>query len=156
MSNAIIMTQKNYDDLQKELDTLVKVKRPEIIERIAEARSHGDLSENAEYDAAREEQRTNEGKIAEIEYKLKNAEIHADVTDTNYVHLDSVVTVYDYEENVQETYTITSATAVDVMNNKISIESPVGSVLLHKKVGDVVTVKCPDGSEYKLEIKAIN
>lgn len=66
MAELIVMTQKNYDDLKKELDYLVKTKRPEIIERIAEARSHGDLSENAEYDAAREEQRSNEGKIAEI------------------------------------------------------------------------------------------
>ena len=75
MADLIVMTKKNYEDLKKELDYLVKVKRPEIIERIAEARSHGDLSENAEYDAAREEQRSNEGKIAEIEYKIKNADI---------------------------------------------------------------------------------
>ena len=66
----IVMTKKNYESLKQELEYLVKVKRPEIIERIAEARSHGDLSENAEYDAAREEQRSNEGKIAEIEYKI--------------------------------------------------------------------------------------
>ncbi|MCD8286609.1 MAG: transcription elongation factor GreA [Clostridia bacterium] len=154
MSDAIIMTQKNYDDLQKELEELVKVKRPEIIERIAEARSHGDLSENAEYDAAREEQRTNEGKIAEIEYKLKNADIRAEVTDTNYVHLDSRVTVFDFELGEEDTYTVTSVTDVDVMNNKISIESPVGSALLHKRVGDVVTIKCPEG-EYKMEIRNI-
>ena len=70
-----VMTKKNYDALVAELDNLVKVKRPEIIERIAEARSHGDLSENAEYDAAREEQRSNEGKIAELEYQIKNAVI---------------------------------------------------------------------------------
>ena len=81
MAELIVMTQKNYDDLKKELDYLVKVKRHEIIERIAEARSHGDLSENAEYDAAREEQRSNEGKIAEIEYKLKNADIREEETD---------------------------------------------------------------------------
>ena len=67
------MTQKNYDDLKTELDYLVKVKRQEIIDRIAEARSHGDLSENAEYDAAREEQRSNEGKIEELTYQIKNA-----------------------------------------------------------------------------------
>ncbi|MCD8307545.1 MAG: transcription elongation factor GreA [Clostridia bacterium] len=146
------MTQKNFDDLKNELDYLVKIKRPEIIERISEARSHGDLSENAEYDAAREEQRTNEGKIAELEYKLKNADIRAEVTDTSYVHLDSKVTVYDCEMDEKTTYTVTSVTDVDVMNNKISVESPVGSVLLHKKVGDTVTVHCPDGSEYQMKI----
>ncbi len=155
MSEQIVMTQKNYDDLKKELDYLVKVKRPEIIERIAEARSHGDLSENAEYDAAREEQRSNEGKIAEIEYKIKNADIRAEVTDNSYVHLGSVVTVYDDDLGEEQTYTITSVTDVDVMNGKISVESPVGAALLRKKAGDAVTVKCPNGSEYTMKIIGI-
>lgn len=155
MSEQIVMTQKNYDDLKKELDYLVKVKRPEIIERIAEARSHGDLSENAEYDAAREEQRSNEGKIAEIEYKIKNADVRAEVTDTSYVHLGSVVTVYDDDLGEEQTYTVTSVTEVDVMNGKISVESPVGAALLRKKVGDTVSVKCPDGSEYTMKILSI-
>lgn len=150
-----VMTQKNYDDLVAELDNLVKVKRPEIIERIAEARSHGDLSENAEYDAAREEQRSNEGKIAELEYQIKNAVIQEEITDNSYVHLDSVVTVFDEDLGEEEVYTITSVTDVDVMNNKISSESPVGAALLRKTVGDVVTVNCPDGSAYKLKIIAI-
>ncbi|MGN0804135.1 MAG: transcription elongation factor GreA [Candidatus Coproplasma sp.] len=150
-----VMTQKNYDDLVAELDHLVKVKRPEIIERIAEARSHGDLSENAEYDAAREEQRSNEGKIAELEYQIKNAVIQNVITDNSYVHLDSVVTVLDEEFGEEETYTITSVTDVDVMNNRISSESPVGSALIRKKKGDKVTVSCPDGSTYTLIIKDI-
>ena len=149
------MTQKNYDDLKKELDYLVKEKRPEIIERIAEARSHGDLSENAEYDAAREEQRSNEGKIAELEYQIKNAVIIAEVTDNSYVHLDSKVTVEDEEFGDKETYTITSVTDVDVMANRISSESPGGAALMRHKTGDVVTVSCPDGSSYKLKIVAI-
>lgn len=148
------MTQKNYDDLVKELDYLVKTKRPEIIERIAEARSHGDLSENAEYDAAREEQRSNEGKIAEIEYQIKNAVVQEENNDNTSVHLNSVVTVLDEEFGEEQTYTITSVTDVDVMNNKISLESPVGSALLRKHVGDEVTVSCPDGA-YKLKIIAI-
>lgn len=150
-----VMTQKNYDDLVAELDHLVKVKRPEIIERIAEARSHGDLSENAEYDAAREEQRSNEGKIAELEYQIKNAVIQNVIADNSYVHLDSVVTVLDEEFGEEETYTITSVTDVDVMNNRISSESPVGVALIRKKKGDKVTVSCPDGSTYTLVIKDI-
>ena len=146
------MTKKNYDDLVAELENLVKVKRPEIIERIAEARSHGDLSENAEYDAAREEQRSNEGKIAELEYQIKNAVIQEDILDNSYVHLESVVTVLDEEFGETEVYTITSVTDVDVMNNKISSESPVGSALMRRKNDEEVTVNCPDGSSYKLKI----
>lgn len=155
MAELIVMTQKNYDDLKKELEYLVKVKRPEIIERIAEARSHGDLSENAEYDAAREEQRSNEGKIAEIEYKIKNADIKEEITDTSYVHLGSVVTVYDEDMEEEQTYTITSITEVDAMAGKISVDSPVGKALLRKKVGNKVTVACPDGSTYELKILKI-
>ena len=156
MAEQLVITQKNYYHLKKELDYLVKVKRPEIIERIAEARSHGDLSENAEYDAAREEQRSNEGKIAEIEYKLKNADILQEDTDTSYVHLGSVVTVYDEDMDEEQTYTITSVTEVDVMAGKVSVESPVGSALLKKKRGEKATVKCPDGTEYVLKILKIS
>lgn len=151
----IVMTKKNYESLKQELEYLVKVKRPEIIERIAEARSHGDLSENAEYDAAREEQRSNEGKIAEIEYKIKNADIREEDTSKGYVHLGSVVTVYDEDMEEEQTYTITSVTEVDVMAGKISVDSPVGAALLRKKVGEKITVKCPDGTDYVLKILTI-
>ena len=145
------MTQKNLDDLKNELEYLVKTKRPEIIERIAEARSHGDLSENAEYDAAREEQRSNEGKIAEIEYQIKNAVVQEEITDNSYVHLNSVVTVYDEEFGEEATYTISSVTDVDVMNGKISSESPVGAALMRRRKGEEVLVASPEG-EYKLRI----
>ena len=150
-----IMTKQNYDDLKKELDYLVKVKRPEIIERIAEARSHGDLSENAEYDAAREEQRSNEGKIIELEYQIKNAVIEEENCDNSTVHLGSKVTVYDPDMEEEATYTLTSVTDVDVINNKISIESPVGAALMKHKVGDEVTVKLLNGTSYILKIKEI-
>lgn len=155
MAEKFVMTQKNLDDLKKELDYLVKVKRHEIIERIAEARSHGDLSENAEYDAAREEQRSNEGKIAELEYQIKNADVRAEDTDNSYVHLNSVVTVFDEDLEEEEVYTITSVTEVDVMAGKISIDSPVGAALMRKNVGDKVTVSCPDGTSYTLKILKI-
>ena len=155
MTEKFVMTQKNLDDLKKELDYLVKVKRHEIIERIAEARSHGDLSENAEYDAAREEQRSNEGKIAELEYKIKNADVRDEETDNSYVHLNSVVTVYDEDMEEEEVYTITSITEVDVMAGKISMDSPVGEALMKKHVGDKVTVNCPDGTSYSLKILKI-
>ncbi|MDE6442690.1 MAG: transcription elongation factor GreA, partial [Clostridia bacterium] len=130
MAEQFVMTQKNYEHLKEELEYLVKVKRPEIIERIAEARSHGDLSENAEYDAAREEQRSNEGKIAELEYKIKNADIREEETDNSYVHLNSTVTVYDEDMEEEAVYTVVSVTEVDVMNNYISFVFLVGSALL--------------------------
>ncbi len=156
MAEQFVMTQKNYEHLKEELEYLVKVKRPEIIERIAEARSHGDLSENAEYDAAREEQRSNEGKIAELEYKIKNADIREEVTDNSYVHLNSTVTVYDGDMEEEAVYTIVSVTEVDVMRGRISIDSPVGKALLRKRKGDAVTVACPDGSSYTLKILKIS
>lgn len=156
MAEQFVMTQKNYEKLKEELEYLVKVKRPEIIERIAEARSHGDLSENAEYDAAREEQRSNEGKIAEIEYQIKNADIREEVSDNSYVHLNSVVKVYDEDMEEEAVYTVTSVTDVDVMNGKISIDSPVGKALLRRKAGETVTVTCPDGSKYSLKILSIS
>ena len=149
------MTQKNYDDLVEEKKYLVTVKRPQNIERIAEARSHGDLSENAEYDAAREEQRSNEGKIEQLEYQIKNAKIVTEISDSSYVHLNSKVTVEDVEFGDKETYVITSVTDVDVMNGKISSESPVGAALMKHKEGDVVTIPCPDGSSYQLKIISI-
>ena len=155
MAEKFVMTQKNLDDLKKELDYLVKTKRHEIIERIAEARSHGDMYENAENDAAREEQRSNEGKIAELEYKIKNADVREEDTDNSYVHLNSVVTVFDEDMEEEEVYTITSVTEVDVMSGKISIDSPVGSALMRKHVGDKVTVSCPDGTSYTLKILKI-
>ena len=155
MADQFYMTQEGYEAAKKQLEYLQTVKRAEIVERIAEARSHGDLSENAEYDAAREEQRSNEGKIAELEYQIKNAVIIAEVTDNSYVHLDSKVTVEDEEFGDKETYTITSVTDVDVMANRISSESPVGAALMRHKTGDVVTVSGPDGSSYKLKIVAI-
>ena len=150
-----IMTQKGYDEAVERLKYLQTVKRQEIVERISEARSHGDLSENAEYDAARNEQAGNEGEIAELDYKIKNAVIVENIADTSFVHIGSKVTVYDEEMDEEETYEITGTTEADPMANKISNESPVGSALLKHRVGDVVKVVAPDG-EYKLTVKAIS
>ena len=149
-----IMTQKGYDEAVERLKYLQTVKRQEIVERISEARSHGDLSENAEYDAARNEQAGNEGEIAELDYKIKNAVIVENIADTSFVHIGSKVTVYDEEMDEEETYEITGTTEADPMANKISNESPVGAALLKHKVGESVKVVAPDG-EYKLTIKEI-
>ncbi len=149
-----IMTQKGYEEAVERLRYLQTQKRQEIVERISEARSHGDLSENAEYDAARNEQAANEGEIADLDYKIKNAVIVEMSTDTSFVHIGSKVRVYDEELEEEDVYEITGTTEADPMANKISNESPVGSVLLRKKVGDVVKVVAPDG-EYRLIIKEI-
>ena len=150
-----IMTQKGYDEAVKRLKYLQTVKRQEIVERISEARSHGDLSENAEYDAARNEQAANEGEIVDLDYKIKNAVILEVSTDTSYVHIGSKVTVYDEDMDEEETYEITGSTEANAMENKISNESPVGAALLKHKVGDVVKILSPNG-EYTLVIKAIS
>ena len=149
-----IMTQKGYDEAKEKLTYLQTVKRQEIVERIAEARSHGDLSENAEYDAARNEQAANELEITELDYKLKNAVILEENNDTSTVHIGSKVKVYDEDLDEEEVYEITGSTEANAIENKISNESPVGAALLKHKVGDAVKISAPDG-EYKLIVKEI-
>ena len=149
-----IMTQKGYDEAVEKLNYLMLVKRPEIVERIAEARSHGDLSENAEYDAARNEQAANELEITELDYKIKNAVILEENTDTSFVHIGSKVRVYDMELEEEEVYEITGTTEANAMENKISNDSPLGKAILKHKVGDEVKITAPDG-EYKVLIKEI-
>ncbi|MBP3422611.1 MAG: transcription elongation factor GreA [Clostridia bacterium] len=149
-----IMTQKGYDEAVERLHYLQTVKRQEIVERIAEARSHGDLSENAEYDAARNEQAANEGEIEMLDYKIKNAVILEENNDTSFVHIGSKVRVYDMEMEEEEVYEITGSMEANAMENKISNESPVGAALLKHKVGDTVKVVAPNG-EYELVIREI-
>ena len=155
MADKFFMTKEGLEAAKKQLDYLTKVKRAEIVERIQEARSHGDLSENAEYDAARNEQAANEGEIAELEYKIRNAQIIEESDDHSRVHIGSVVTVYDSDLEEETVYTIMGTTEADVMKGIISNESPVGAALLHHKKGDVVSVKAPDG-EYQLKILKIS
>lgn len=154
MAEQFIMTQKGYEDAVERLKYLQTVKRQEIVERIAEARSHGDLSENAEYDAARNEQASNEGEILELDYKIKNAVVVEETTDTTSVRIGTKVKVFDEDLDEEETYEITGSMEANALENKISNESPMGAALLGKKVGDEVIVKAPDG-EYKLRVLAI-
>ncbi len=155
MAEQFFMTKKGYDEAVKQLDYLTKVKRAEIVERIQEARSHGDLSENAEYDAARNEQAANEGEILELDYKIKNAVIIEENEDNSAVHIGSKVTVYDEDMEEEATYTIMGTTEADAMHNIISNESPVGAALLRHRKGERVTVKAPNG-EYILKILKID
>ena len=154
MADQFYMTQEGYEAAKKQLEYLQTGKRAEIVERIAEARSHGDLSENAEYDAARNEQAANEGEIAELDYKVKNAVIIEETDDNSVVHIGSAVTVYDEEMEEEVAYTIMGTTEVDAMRNIVSNESPVGAALLGHKKGERVTVKAPESS-YILKIVKI-
>ena len=155
MADQFFMTQKGYDEAVERLKYLQTTKRQEIIERIAEARSHGDLSENAEYDAARNEQASNERAIEELEYQVKNAVVIEESTDNSVVHFGSEVTVHDLDFDEDIVYTIMGTTEADPMKNIISNESPVGAALIGHKKGDTVTVKAPNG-EYQMKILKIN
>ncbi len=149
------MTQQGYDEAVKKLEYLQKTKRAEIVQRIAEARSHGDLSENAEYDAARNEQAANERAIEELEFQIKNAVVIEEIADNSAVHFGSVVLVHDTDFDEDVEYTIMGTTEADPMKNIISNESPVGQALMGAKRGDTVTVKAPNG-EYTLKVLKIN
>jgi len=154
MSEVFYMTRKGYNEAVARLKYLQTVKRQEIVDRIAEARSHGDLSENAEYDAARNEQAANEGEIVELDYKIKNATIVEETGDKSTVHIGSKVKVYDIDMEEYAVYEITGTTEANAMQNKISNESPVGKALLGQKAGTVVVVQAPEGA-YELKIEAI-
>lgn len=149
-----MMSPKGYQEAKKKLKYLQTVKRQEIVERIAEARSHGDLSENAEYDAARNEQTMNEIEINELDFKIKNAVIVEENNDTTTIHIGSKVKVYDIDMEEEVVYTITGSIEADPMNNIVSNDSPVGSALLNHKVGETVKVLAPNG-EYELKIMEI-
>ena len=149
------MTKKGYEEAKERLKYLQTTKRQEIVERIAEARSHGDLSENAEYDAARNEQAANEGEIAELDYVIKNAVIIAENKDTSYVHIGSKVRVYDEDMDEEEVYEITGSMDANIEENKISNESPMGASLFGHKQGETVTVHLPNGNSYELIIKKV-
>lgn len=138
------ITKKGYDALKAELDRLRKVERPKVIEAISEARSHGDLSENAEYDAAKNRQGFVESRIAEIESKLADTrvvEITGRTTDT--VVFGATVSVIERESQSKRQYTLVGQDEADMKFNKISVQSPVGRALIGKRVGDRVEVKTP-------------
>ena len=150
--NKVIMTAEGYLEAETELNELKNVRRQEIIEAIKEARAQGDLSENADYDAARNEQAIVEAKIQELEYKLEHAEI-IDNSDKNIVNLGSTVTI-SYDDGETEEYKLVGSMEADPFENKISNESPLGIALLKHKIGDVVEVASPNGG-YNIKIEKI-
>ena len=151
----ILLTQEGYNNLEKELDELRTVKRPEIAERIKIALGFGDLSENSEYDEAKNAQAANEIKIAELENKLRYAKIiDESEIDTKTVQVGNTVKVLDMEFDEEESYTIVGSTEVDLEQNKISNESPIGSALLGAKKNHVVEANTPGGI-LKLKVLSI-
>lgn len=147
------MTKQGHDALQKELQQLKTVDRPRISAAIAEARAHGDLKENAEYHAAREQQGFAEGRIQDIEGKLSNAQV-IDVTampKTGKVIFGVTVTIVNCDTDEEKTYQIVGDDEADIKNNKISVNSPIARGLIGKEEGDAVGIQTPAGIvEYEI------
>ena len=154
-----ILTYEGLKKYEEELQDLKVVKRREVAQKIKEAREQGDLSENAEYDAAKDEQRDIEARIEELEKILKNAEVvDEDEVDLERINIGCRVKILDIEYNDELEYKIVGSTEANSLKGKISNESPVGKALIGTKVGDVISVETPAGVfQYKvLEIQRSN
>ncbi len=151
--NTVYLTQEGLDNLKKELDDLINVRRPENVQAIKEARALGDLSENAEYDAARNEQAVIEARIKQIEKMLENVSIISDVS-TDSVSIGNTVSIKYVDDDEEDEYKIVGSQEADPFESRISNESPIAKALFNHKVGDIVTVDSPNGC-YEVEITAI-
>ena len=151
--NTVYLTQQGLDDLKKELDDLINVRRPENIQAIKEARALGDLSENAEYDAARNEQAQIEARIKTIEKMLENVSVITDVP-KDVVGIGSTVSIEYVDDDDSDEYKIVGSQEADPFESRISNESPIAQALLNHKVGDIVTVESPNGN-YEIKITEI-
>lgn len=153
MNKEVYLTQEGLDNLKKELDYLKLEKRPEVINALKDARALGDLSENAEYDAARNEQAIVEGRIKELEVMIENAVLISEVS-TDKVSIGNTVTIKYEDDDDTEEYSIVGSKEADPFTNKISNESPIAQAILGRKKGDTVTVDSPNG-KYNVKIVAI-
>ena len=152
MSDIIYLSKEGYDNLKEELHRLKTIERPSIINQIAEARDKGDLSENAEYDAAKEAQGLLESRISKLEIDLSNSRvIDESKLNNNNVSLLSKVTIKNIANNNEMTYKIVSESEADLSQKKISASSPIGKGLIGKKVGDITDIVVPNGT-LKFEI----
>ncbi|MBE6159972.1 MAG: transcription elongation factor GreA [Lactobacillales bacterium] len=150
----VYLTTAGLEEMKKELEYLKMEKRPEVIQALKEARALGDLSENAEYDAARSAQAEVENKIKELEVMIENAVVITEIN-TDTVSIGNTVTIKYVDDNETEEYTIVGSKEADPFNNKISNESPIAKAILNKKVKDVVAVDSPNG-KYDIEIVKIS
>jgi len=148
-----LLTSEGFLELETELNKLKSEDRPRIIEAIKEARAQGDLSENADYDAAREEQAKIEARIQELEYMLEHAKIIEKVSGDK-VMVGTTVTVQYVDDDEEEEYSIVGSMEADPFENKISNESPIGKAIMDRRVGDVISVESPNGS-YDIKIVKI-
>lgn len=153
MEEKIYVTKEGYEDIKKELEYLQTEKRPSVIEALKEARALGDLSENAEYDAARDEQAEVENRINTLTLMLENALVIEDAG-TDEVSIGNVVEIEYVEDKEKEIYTIVGSTEADPFLNKISNESPIAVAIIGKKKGDIAKVASPNG-EYEVKIISI-
>ena len=155
MSDIRYFTKEGLENLKDEINHLKTIERPNITKEIAEARDKGDLSENAEYDAAKEAQGMLESKIAKLELKLSQARVlDESELDTSSVHLLTKVTIRNTENDMQLTYAIVPELEANLLEKKISVESPIARGLLGKKVGEIAEIQVPSGI-VKFEIIAI-
>ncbi len=155
MAKQIVVTESSFQKLKDELDYLKNVKRKEAAENVGIARSFGDLSENSEYDEAKNEQAKIEAQISELEETIAHAKVISDhEIQTDIVNVGVTVTIYDTEFDEETAYTIVSSREVDPLNNMISDQSPIGKALIGTKIGDIVSVEVPDGIA-KFEIRKI-
>ena len=146
MAKQIVVTESSFLKLKAELEYLKNVKRKEAAENVGIARSFGDLSENSEYDEAKNEQAKIEVQISELEETIAHAKVISDhEIQTDIVNVGVTVTIYDMEYDEETSYTLVSSREVDPLSNLISDQSPIGRALIGTKVGDIVTVEIPDG-----------
>ncbi len=148
----IFLTQEGLEEIKKELDEYKLVKRPEVIQALKDARAQGDLSENAEYDAARNNQAEIEARIRELEYMIEKAVIITEVN-KDVVSIGAKVTIEYVEDKETEEYFIVGSKEADPFANKISNESPIAKAIMGSKVGDIVSVDSPNG---KYDVKIIS
>jgi transcription elongation factor GreA len=157
MQRDVLLTPEGLDKLKDEIEHLSTVKRREVAERIKEAREFGDISENSEYDDAKNEQAMLEARIASLEEKLRSASvINASELDSNVVRVGSLVSVKDESSGKSLKYTIVGSTEANPSENRLSNESPVGKGLLGRKKGDTVKVTLPNGKTRELKITKID
>ena len=152
--NQNILTKEGLKELRNELNDLIQVQRPRVIEEIKEARSQGDLSENAEFDAAREKQGQIEDRISEIEAIIQNSQVLSTTTSKRNVRIGSTVTIENISTKSQETYTIVGTLEADPFSGKVSNQSPIAMAILGLKEGEIATVKAP--SKYQVKVVKIS
>ncbi|MDY6062512.1 MAG: transcription elongation factor GreA [Erysipelotrichaceae bacterium] len=153
IDEKVIVTEKGLIELQAELDHLINIDRAEYIEDLKAARAQGDLSENADYDAARDRQAQVEARISQLEHMIQNAEVINEAKSTKYVRLGSTVTIEELDTNEVNTYKIVGSVEADPLNGKLSNMTPLAEAILDKKVGTVVEVDVDE--PYKVKIISV-